>query len=543
MEYVVYNNHLYYVLETPNDGTTASGFNDSVLPSGVTFTQNDYDNITKSRSVVKKWTENYNNISVANETVFRDTFVMGKDSKGIVNTANIVLSVYRNNTSSADRFIIMSTTINNHTSQSEIKYGQLSFTFTTADCYVVRYAVLKSNGDIKCVGITVLVHYHFSTIPSIWLEMTSSSICIASSFANDNSSGILIKTNNERITPMFDNARIVDNDDNSEDTTEGGGYGSGDNPKNPILIPNLPNFNLNASGSSLYMLSEDEMYKFSKYLWTSDWTTNIKHIRNDPMENIINIGLIDVNLSGDNTTIVLGNVVTDCYGTLIPRFVEVDCGSITLNEYYGTFADYEPYTKISLYLPKIGVISLPCDLVMNNTLSVKYHIELSSGEGICYLYIYNNREDFGYIYNTYSCSCVASVPLSASNHAALIQSQISAVASLGGAVVSGNPLAITSSALSGAWNVASTKVPTETRGSMGNMSSLMCHKKPYLMINATYLCKPSNFKLNNGHNSYITCTIGNLSGYCKTNSYHADFEAPMDCLVEIENILNSGFYI
>ena len=342
---------------------------------------------------------------------------------------------------------------------------------------------------------------------------------------------------------MFDHARIVDNDDNSVDNSEGGGYGSNDNPKTTIKIPTIPNINLNSSGSSLYLLTEQEMYQFTKYLWTSDWVTNIKHIRNDPMENIINIGLIDVNVSGDSTTIVLGNVVTTCYGALIPRFVEVDCGSITLSEYYGTFADYEPYTKVSLYLPKIGVISIPCDIVMNNTLSIKYHIELSSGEGICYLYVYNNREDFGYIYNTYSCSCVASVPLSASNHSQLIQSQVSAVASLGGAVVSGNPLAVTGSALSGAWNVASTKVPTETRGNMGNMSSLMCHKKPYLMINATYLCKPSNFKLNNGHNSYITASIGTLTGYCKTKSYHADFEAPMECLVEIENILNSGFYI
>ena len=82
MEYVVYNNHLYYVLENRNDGTTASGFGDSVLPVGVVFTQNDYDNITQSRAVIKKWTENYNNVSVGSETVFRETFVMGKDSKG-----------------------------------------------------------------------------------------------------------------------------------------------------------------------------------------------------------------------------------------------------------------------------------------------------------------------------------------------------------------------------------------------------------------------------------------------------------------------------
>lgn len=354
--------------------------------------------------------------------------------------------------------------------------------------------------------------------------------------------GDYLQLNGESIRPNFDDVNEV-KEDSSEDNGEDGGYGSNDNPRNTIKIPTIPSINLNKSGSSLYALTEHEMYQFTKYLWTSDWTVNIKKLRNEPMENIINIGLIDVNVGGFSTSIILGNLDTQCMGALIPRFVEVDCGSITLNEYYGTFADYEPYTKISLYLPKIGVISLPCDLIMNNTLSVKYHIELSSGEGICYLYIYNNREDFGYIYNTYSCSCVASVPLSSSSHSALIQSQVSAVASLGGSIASGSPLSITSSALSGAWNVASTKVPTETRGSMGNMSSLMCHKKPYLMINATYLCKPTDFKINNGHNSYITASIGTLSGFCKTKSYHADFEAPMECLVEIENILNSGFYI
>ena len=543
MEYVVYNNHLYYVLETRNDGTTAYGQWDSVLPSGVAFTQNDYDNITKSRAVIKKWTENYNNVSKDAETMLRDTFVMGKNNSGVVNSAEVVVVMVRSNTSSADRFRIWTTTTNKLTSKMTDTWAQMPYFFTTADCYLVRYAILKSDGTIKCVGITVVIHYHFSNEPSVWVNLTNNSTVVATSYYYDNVSGVPISSGDDRLTPIFDNARIVDNDDNSVDNSEGGGYGSNDNPKTTITIPNLPNFNLNASGSSLYLLTEQEMYQFTKYLWTSDWVTNIKHIRTDPMENIINIGLIDVNVGGDSTTIVLGNVVTTCYGALIPRFVEVDCGSITLSEYYGTFADYEPYTKVSLYLPKIGVISIPCDIVMNNTLSIKYHIELSSGEGICYLYVYNNREDFGYIYNTYSCSCVASVPLSASNHSQLIQSQVSAVASLGGAVVSGNPLAVTGSALSGAWNVASTKVPTETRGNMGNMSSLMCHKKPYLMINATYLCKPADFKKNNGHNSFITAIIGTLTGYCKTKSYHADFEAPMECLVEIENILNSGFYI
>ena len=98
-------------------------------------------------------------------------------------------------------------------------------------------------------------------------------------------------------------------------------------------------------------------------------------------------------------------------------------------------------------------------------------------------------------------------------------------------------------AISGAVNVATAKNPTSTRGAMGNMSSLMSYKKPYILIEATYLTKPSGYKANNGHAIYFTNTLENMSGFVKTMDYHTSFNCPVDVASEIESLLDGGVFI
>ena len=338
--------------------------------------------------------------------------------------------------------------------------------------------------------------------------------------------------------------------DNSNTTDIGGGYGLGSMPTDNINIPSLPTINMSDTGSTLYSLTALQMKNFRTWLWTTDWVENLKKIRTDPMQNIIGISIVDVPISSVlNALIYVGNVASTVEANVISNsFVELDCGEITLDEYYGSFADYEPFIATTLYLPKVGFVQIPADVCVNNTIKVVYHIELSSGEGLCYVQLTSKRDGFKYIWNTYTCHVTSNITLSAQDHSqqlvALGNAIINAGISASNAIV--NPASIPqglTSTLSSCIDVATTKNPTSTKGNVGNMSAVMCYKKPYLLINRTNLTKPSSFQENNGYLINYTAKINEHTGFLKTRDFHAEFNAPYNHKVEIEKIMDEGVFI
>lgn len=335
--------------------------------------------------------------------------------------------------------------------------------------------------------------------------------------------------------------------DNSNNTEQGGGYGTGVLPTDNINVPSLPQIDMTATGAVIYKVTEPQMIAFRKWLWSSDWQDNIKKIRTDPMQNIIGISIVDLDINtASESNIYVGNVKSDATGSIIANsFIEVDCGSITLDEYYGTFADYEPFAATTLYLPKVGFVQIPSDVVMNNAIKVVYHIELSSGEGLCYVYITNSRDGFSYVWNTYTCHITSNIVLSAQDHTQQLTALGSAIVntSVAAAGAIANPFNAVTSALSSCIDVATTKNPTMTKGNVGNMSAILCYKKPYIMINRTNLTKPSSFQENNGYLINYTAKIGEHTGFLKTRDFHVEFNAPYSHKVELERMLNEGVFI
>ena len=366
----------------------------------------------------------------------------------------------------------------------------------------------------------------------------------------ENSAGVIFGKDYNGIIINNDNFVSEREFDNSSNASQGGGYGTGTMPTDNIEIPNLPVINMSDTGATLYSLNAVQMKAFRSWLWTTDWVENLKKIRTDPMQNIIGISIADVPIpSGLNALIYVGNVASTVEANVISNsFIELDCGSISLSEYYGTFADYEPFCATTLYLPKVGFVQIPADVCVNNSIKVIYHIELSSGEGLCFVQLTSKRDGFSYIWNTYSCHVTSSITLSAQDHAqqlvALSNAIINTSTNTAGAIA--NPATSTNAAASVAsncLNIATTKNPTQTRGNIGNMSAIMCYKKPYLLINRTNLAKPSSFQENNGYLINYTAKISGHTGFLKTRDFHAEFDAPYNHKTEIERLLNEGVFI
>ena len=498
-----------------------------------------------SPAVIKAVLVNYKN---GFEDTFPESWVEytrwignGQTSGGSYNARCTFTGYFDSSKHNADRFTYLVNTINQNTGKVQSYEGQmLNASFVNAVVYFVNVVFTNNSDKILAYGVYIIERKVFDD-GKVRLSGYSANMVGAGLLGSGRN--VYCGTNQEYI--VFDSSVFKKvEEDGTPDTKPGGGFGGGENPTDTVDFPPLPNINLNVTGSSLYALTANQMSEFTAWLWTSDWTTNIKKLRSDPMQNIIGVSICDIPISGGiDAKIVLGNVNSDKDGKIIGRWAEVNCGTITADEFYGTFADYEPYVHYTLYLPKVGFVSIPADIVTNNNITIVYHIELSSGEGICYVHLQNKRNGFSYIYNTYSCQCCSNVALSASDHTAQIQASIQAGTSLLTSAIKGDALGMTNGAISGAVNVATAKNPTSTRGAMGNMSSLMSYKKPYILIEATYLTKPSGYKANNGHAIYFTNVLSNLSGFVKTMDYHTTFNCPVDVANEIESLLNGGVFI
>ena len=65
--------------------------------------------------------------------------------------------------------------------------------------------------------------------------------------------------------------------------------------------------------------------------------------------------------------------------------VEVDCGSITVDEKYHSALDYDQYVNAKIWLPFCGFFDISSDLFMNNNLYLKYTIDVLTGKCVASL--------------------------------------------------------------------------------------------------------------------------------------------------------------
>jgi hypothetical protein len=71
--------------------------------------------------------------------------------------------------------------------------------------------------------------------------------------------------------------------------------------------------------------------------------------------------------------------------------LEFDCGSVTVNGFYGNYLDYE--SDYQIYLPFIGFTALNANDIVGGTVSVRYNINLATGKALCYISVENARCD------------------------------------------------------------------------------------------------------------------------------------------------------
>ena len=322
-----------------------------------------------------------------------------------------------------------------------------------------------------------------------------------------------------------------------ESQPAGWGDGDFDFSSTDIPIPSLPSIGASNTGfSTLYAPSATQLRSLASYLWSGTFDpANLRKIVANPMDVIMGLYIIPTVTGHPATTsaeLIVGNISS---GISMPQvteqYFEVDCGTITIPNKWGSYLDYSPYSKLSLYLPYIGYLPISADDCMGGSISVKYHVDIVSGTCVAFVYCVSNRGRDGHTLYTYEGSCATQVPVTAGQYATVFD-MVSNVAGAAASLAMGNPRA-----LSEVQNAVRDSVsPEVTRsGDFGGSGGLMSIQYPYLILTAPRMAMARMQNTYIGYPSFVTKQMGDLQGYTELQVNHLNNMTATDA--EIDEIL------
>lgn len=228
------------------------------------------------------------------------------------------------------------------------------------------------------------------------------------------------------------------------------GIGGGLKPYDPfdtddIDYEALPEVSAVGTGFiSLWCPDEQQMLDLSGYMWNSDPLTIDfwRKLVANPIElvyglNIIPLDLRDMGIVGATPDkVVVGNISTDIeMDYLTSQWVELDCGTIDIDEkILGSYLDYDPFTKVDIYLPYIGYRPLRIDDIMPGEIQLKYRIDLLTGACVAQIKSTKSHEhddELNSIIYQFMGNCATQVPVTASQYADAVRAAITAAAAVG----------------------------------------------------------------------------------------------------------------
>lgn len=349
--------------------------------------------------------------------------------------------------------------------------------------------------------------------------------------------------------------------------------GTFDDESDPILDSPLPTLSAANTGfTRIYNPTLSQVQALAHYLWTDPdviqtiWN-HIKQYFENPMEAMIGFNLVPVTVpDGGTTTFKLMYIDTGVSMTAAAnQFVDTDCGTLKLEPYYGSAIDYSPYTKVSIFLPYIGMVSVDTDEVMGRTMQVKYRTDICSGACVAKILVDGN------VLYQYTGHCAINIPFSAADFSSYV-SAVMSTAKLAGTLALGasgalGPVAVSeitqqtgesitktvnternpdtgrqitlssitqtkapseitttkasyagispSNVTNTVGEVISSKPHVEHSGAFSGTSGFLGVRRPYIIIKRPNMCMPANYQSLNGFPCMITLKLGDCKGFTR----------------------------
>lgn len=416
--------------------------------------------------------------------------------------------------------------------------NSVNYQFVVYDPLTDKYYVTRPNSNMLVtrwsnplsMGIVDMESNPYATIARGDLDSLGAVYNVGFEYIHEISE--VLKTAKGQITDPYENG--------GGESGTGGGTGTFDGTGDNVDIPALPTLSAADTGFiTLFNPSVENLHSLANYMWSNPlfdiaaW----KKIFADPMDAILGLSIVPVNVPTNGSgEVTVGNIST---GIDMPKaatqYVSVDCGTLNVEEYWGAYLDYEPYTKAELYLPYCGIHQISVDDIMGKPVHVVYHIDVLSGA--CCAYV----KCGGSVLYTFIGQCSSSIPITGDNWTNVINGVISASVSVGSMVATGGVSAPTAIPSLASTAVNSMKPSIEKSGSMGGTGGMLAVQTPYLILTRPNQAVPSSQNRFTGYPSFITENLGELSGYTEIEYIHLEnISATENELSEIENLLKGG---
>ena len=171
-------------------------------------------------------------------------------------------------------------------------------------------------------------------------------------------------------------------------TGEGAGEINPDPEDDDVDFDDLPTKSFATAGfCRIFNPDISDLNDLASYMWTDQnflqtVINHLKQILENPIEAIISLSMVPVQPPRASSKVPVNVMFVNTGVSMYPvtsQFVEVDCGTLNLQECYGGALDYNPYTRVQIYLPYIGIVQLDTDEVMAKTLHLKYNVDVVTG--------------------------------------------------------------------------------------------------------------------------------------------------------------------
>ena len=324
---------------------------------------------------------------------------------------------------------------------------------------------------------------------------------------------------------------VVDNIPDGDLPTGGGG----DTP----IIPPIPT--LGGTATALYTVynpTKSQLNSLGAYLWSENALTILQQLFQNPLESVIGLHILYASPSiGNAKNIKLGYLDSGVSANEVTnQYINIDCGSIIVPEYFGDARDYSPYTQINVFLPFIGIRQLDTNEIMGGTMSIDYKIDVLTGTCLCSIEV--SKLGYSQILYTFEGNCAVQLPLTGADKSRLLTGVI-------GGAFAGGMIGGTGGAVVGAVKGAVGGIRIQKTGSIGSNAGAMGIKKPYIIITRQKPYDAKNYNEQYGYPANITVQLSSCKGYTRVKDVHLEniSVATQEEKNMIETLLKQGVVI
>lgn len=219
-------------------------------------------------------------------------------------------------------------------------------------------------------------------------------------------------------------------------------------------------------------------------------------------------------------------------------YVDCDCGSLNIGEYYRNFIDYGPYTQAKLFLPFIGFVPIEPELFQSGVLKVVYRFNVIDGSFMAFVLSTSSKSRLSNtVIGQWGGNACVHIPITGVNYSNMVSGIAAGASAVVAEIGKGSLLGAADAAL----NTAAAAPALQSSNGYNATTSFLSVRTPYLVIERSVSHYSKDYGHEQGYPSEITADWSKLSGYTESDAIHLKgLGATEEETKEIASLLAAG---